>query len=564
MLTHLSINDFAIIDALSVSFSPGSNMLSGETGAGKSIIINAVNLIVGGRASPDLIRTGADRAVVEALFQVPAESPLSRLLSDMDIPFNGEVLIKRTISKEGKSRVRINGSLATLHMLSQLGPHLISVSGQNEHQVLLRPDNHLFILDDFGDLTKERLTFTGLYRGYYAHKEALQKLRNDLQTEEEKRELTQFQIREIEEAKLLPGEDIGLEEERRRLMHAESLMDIVFRGYHTLYEKDESVLSILSLLTREMDKGSGMDSNLDHFKKELESVELQVEDLALELRNFYAKLRVDPKRLEAVEERLQLIRRLKKKYGSSIEEILSVKEALSQKGYQLAQKEEELKRGETELEEKREGLLSMAISLSQKRREVAGTLEKRVLEELDQLGMAGTRFSITCRPISSVGGTDSADMVDSGVSADGIDVVEFLISPNVGEDLRPLAKIASGGELSRIMLALKTILARSGLVETLVFDEIDAGIAGATAAIIGEKLRSLAQYHQILCITHLPQIACSGEKHFLVEKRVSKGRTRTFISSLDQEGRVNEIARLLGGRKISEKTLAHAREMLFS
>lgn len=564
MLIHLAINDFAIIDALSVSFSGGSNILSGETGAGKSIIINAVNLIVGGRASPDLIRTGADRAVVEALFQVPTESPLSTLLADMDIPFNGEVLIKRTISKEGKSRVRINGSLATLHMLSQLGPHLISVSGQNEHQVLLRPDNHLFILDDFGDLTKERLTFTGLYRDYYAYKERLEKLRDDLQKEEEKRELTQFQIQEIEEAKLVPGEDIGLEEERRRLMHAETLMDIVFKGYHTLYEKDESVLSILSFLTKEMDKGVSMDSSLDHFKKELESVELRVEDLALELRNFYTKLRVDPKRLEAVEERLQLIRRLKKKYGSSIEDILSFKEELSQKRYQLAQKQEELKRGETELEEKRERLLRMATSLSQKRREIAETLEKRVLEELYQLGMAGTRFRITCGSISSVGGTHSADMVDSTISADGIDVVEFLISPNVGEDLRPLAKIASGGELSRIMLALKTILARSGLVETLVFDEIDAGIAGATAAIIGEKLRSLAQYHQILCITHLPQIACSGEKHFLVEKRVSKGRTRTLISSLNREGRVNEIARLLGGKTISEKTLAHAKEMLSS
>ncbi|MBW1714336.1 MAG: DNA repair protein RecN [Deltaproteobacteria bacterium] len=564
MLTHLAINDFAIIDALSVSFSEGSNILSGETGAGKSIIINAVNLIVGGRASPDLIRTGADRAVVEALFQVPAESPLSRLLADMDIPFNGEVLIKRTISKEGKSRVRINGSLATLHMLSRLGPHLISVSGQNEHQVLLRPDNHLFILDDFGDLTEERLTFTGLYRDYYACKERLEKLRDDLKKEEEKRELTQFQIQEIEEAKPVPGEDSRLEEERLRLMHAESIMDIVFKGYHTLYEKDESVLTVLSLLTKEMGKGVSMDSNLDHFKKELESVVLRVEDLALELRNFYTKLRVDPKRLEAVEERLQLIRRLKKKYGSSIEEILSLKEELSQRRYQLAQKQEELKRAEAELEEKWEELLRMAASLSQKRHETAETLEKRVLEELNQLGMAGTRFKIECGYISSADGIHSVDMVDSAISADGIDFVEFLISPNVGEDLRPMAKIASGGELSRIMLALKTILARSGLVETLVFDEIDAGIAGATAAIIGEKLRSLAQYHQILCITHLPQIACSGEKHFLVEKRVSKGRTRTLISSLDREGRVNEIARLLGGRTISEKTLAHAREMLSS
>jgi len=564
MLAQITINDFAIIDSLSVSFSGGLNILTGETGAGKSIIINAVNLILGGRASPDLTRTGADRAVVEALFQLPAESPLSKSLDNMDIPFNGEVLIKRTISKEGKSRVWINGSLATLQMLSKLGPNLISVSGQNQHQLLLRPDNHLFILDDFGGLTKERIKLNELYRDYYALKEKAERLRGHLKGEEERRELTQFQIKEIEEARLALGEDVSLEAEKSRLMHAERLMDIVFKSYQALYEKEESVLSILSLMAKDMDKGLNIDPNLDHYKKQLESAQLQLEDLALELRDFYSKLKLDPKRLEEVEERLQLIRRFKKKYGPSVESILSFKEELSQKEYQLNQKREELKKFEAQLEEKKEGLLRLATSLSSKRHEIADTFKKKVEEELNLLGMAGTRFRIKFSSPRAVGDTISAEMLDSTITPEGIDVLEFMMSANVGEDLRPLAKIASGGELSRIMLALKTILARFGLVETLVFDEIDAGIGGSTANIIGEKLRSLADYHQILCITHLPQLASCGETHFLVEKRVSKGRTRTLITSLDRKSRINEIARLLGGRVISEKTLAHAREMLSS
>ncbi len=564
MLVQLTITDFAIIDYLSVSFSEGLNILSGETGAGKSIIINAVNLILAGRASPDLIRTGADMAVVEALFQLPLKSPLSRSLADMDIPFNGEVLIKRTISKAGKSRVWVNGSMVTLQMISKLGPNLISISGQNEHQLLLKPDSHLFILDDFGGLTKERLRLNELYRDYYALKEKAEILRSQLKEEEEKRELTQFQIKEIEEAKLVLGEDSRLEVEKSRLMHAERLMDIVFTSYQALYEKEDSILSILSLLAKDMDKGVNIDPNLHHYKKQLESAQLQLEDLALELRDYYSHIKVDPQRLEEVEERFQLIRRLKKKYGSSIEGIVSFKEELSQKEYQLTQKKEELKKIEALTEEKKEGLLKMAVELSLKRHGIAKEFEKKVEEELHLLDMAGTKFRIKFSSNTSDVDTISADMLDSTITADGMDVLEFMISPNVGEDLRPLARIASGGELSRIMLALKTILARSGLVETLVFDEVDSGIGGATAAIVGEKLRSLAKYHQILGITHLPQIASCGDTHFLVEKRIIKGRTRTLITSLDRESRINEIARLLGGRVISEKTLAHAREMLSS
>jgi len=562
MLAQLVITDFAIIDSLSASFSEGLNILSGETGAGKSIIINAANLILGGRSSPDLIRTGANRAVVEALFHLPAESPLSSVLKEMDIPFNGELLIKRTISKHGKSKVWINGTLATLQMISKIGPHLISVSGQNEHQMLLKPDNHLFILDNFGGLTKDRIMLNELYHDYYTLKEKTGSLRAHIKEETERRELTQFQIKEIEEAHLVPGEDSQLEAEKSQLMHVEKLLDIAFTGYQALYEKDESVLSVLSVLEKNMNKGVAIDHRLEHFKKQLESAQAQLEDVALELRDFYTQLKDDPKRLEEVEERVQFIKRLKKKYGASIESILSFKEELSQKEYQLTQKKEQLKGLETQIQEKAKHLLDQATKLSLRRHEIAQKFEKKVEEELHLLDMAGTRFQIKFVSNKSSDDTISANLIDSKLTADGLDEVEFMISPNVGEDLRPLAKIASGGELSRIMLALKTILAQSGLVETLVFDEIDAGIGGATAAVVGEKLRSLANYHQILGITHLPQIASCGEKHFLVEKKVSKGRTRSVISLLDREDRINEIARLLGGKTISEKTLAHAREML--
>ncbi len=564
MLVQLDITDFAIIESLSVTFSEGLNILSGETGAGKSIIINAVNLILGGRTSPDLIRTGADRAVVEALFQLPEGSPPSSSLAEMGIPFQGEVLIKRTVSKGGKSRVWINGSLATVQMISKLGPQLISISGQNEHQLLLRPDNQLYILDDFGDVTSDRLRLNVLYRDYHALKERAERLRTQLRDEEQQRELAQFQAREIQEARLVPGEDSSLEAEKSRLLHAERLMDIVFTSYQAIYEREESIISTLSALAKNMDKGAAIDRDLDQYRAQLESAQAQLEDVALEMRDYCSHIKIDPDRLEKVEERLQLIKHLKKKYGSTIAEILAFQEGLSKRESQLTQEKEELTRIESLIEEKGRDLAKMAKDLSIKRREIAAAFERKVEEELRVLEMGGTRFEVEFSPERMDDEDISEDTPDSFITPDGIDTVEFMISPNVGEELRPLARIASGGELSRIMLALKTILARSGLVETLVFDEIDSGIGGATAAVVGEKLRALAEFHQILGITHLPQIASCGEVHFLVEKKVRKGRTRTLINPLNEEQRIYEIARLLGGKTISEKTLAHAREMLSS
>jgi len=559
MLVQLAITDFAIIEALSVAFSGGLNILSGETGAGKSIIINAVNLILGGRASPDLIRTGADKAMVEAVFHLPEGSPLSSALAEMGVPFEGEVLVKRVISREGKSRVWINGSLGTVQMISRLGPHLISISGQNEHQLLLRPENQLSILDDFGDAAGDRFRLNALYREYDELRERAERLRTQLQAEEQQRELSRFQMKEINEARLFPGEDSSLEAERSRLMHAERLMDIAFGSYQALYEKEESIISLLSTLAKNLEKGAAMDHDLDQYRAQLESAQAQLEDVALGLRDYCSRIKIDPDRLEKVQERLQLIRNFKKKYGSSIEEILAFNQGLLARESKVTQGRDELRRIESLLEEKRGDLFTSARGLSIKRHRIAAEFESKVEEELKDMEMGSTRFKVQFGP-----GGIGEDAPDSALTPNGFDTVEFMISPNVGEELRPLAKIASGGELSRIMLALKTILARSGMVETLVFDEIDSGIGGATAAKVGEKLRALAGFHQIVGITHLPQIASCGEAHFLVEKKVQKGRTRTSIASLDTESRIYEIARLLGGKTISEKTLAHAREMLSS
>jgi DNA repair protein RecN (Recombination protein N) len=562
MLVQLAITDFAIIESLSVTFSEGLNILSGETGAGKSIIINAVNLILGGRASPDLVRTGADKAVVEAIFHLPEGSPLSSTLAEMGIPFQGEVLIKRTISREGKSKVWINGSLATVQMISKLGPHLISISGQNEHQLLLRPENQLYILDDFGGVTKDRLRLNALYREHGDLVERTERLRTQLQEEERQRELAQFQAKEIQEARLVPDEDSSLEAEKSKLMHAERLMDIVFTSYQAMYEKDESIIATLSALVKNLDKAVAIDHDLDKYRAQLESAQAQLEDVGLAMRDYRSHIKIDPDRLEKVQERLQLIRNLKKKYGSSIEEILMFQEGLLARESQLTQGKEELRRLESLVDKKRGDLFTIAKELSRQRREIAEVFERKVEEELSVLEMGGTRFTVQFSPEGMGGQGIDEHRSNSSLTQDGFDAVEFMISPNVGEELRPLARIASGGELSRIMLALKTILARSGMVETLVFDEIDSGIGGATAAKVGEKLTALASFHQILGITHLAQIASCGEAHFLVEKQIKKGRTRTSITSLDRERRIYEIARLLGGKTISEKTLAHAREML--
>ena len=561
MLVHLVITDFAIIKHLDLALKEGLNILSGETGAGKSIIITAINLILGGRSSADLIRTGCDEAVVEGLFALPDTPGLAELLEGAGIPFDGDLLIKRTISRGGRNKVFVNGSLATLQTLSRLGPRLISVSGQYEHQLLLRPDNHLYLLDRFSGLEHERGELMALFERVHSLKGEIGSLEGDIQGQKEREELTRFQIQEIEMAEPVLGEDDRLEEEKRRLQYAEELLEIASRGYQTLYESQDSALSSVALCVKALEKGSKIAPELAAIKASLTDMEAQIEDVSFALRDFQKSIQVEPQRLNQVVERLDLLNKLKRKYGKTIEDILRFKEVLASRMFDLENRLQHVDQLGRQLNDLQSELLKRARVLSRKRRKGSEDFRTAVETELRQLHMQDTQFSVGFEtPLKDDEG--SAEQSMANMRPEGLDRVEFMISPNPGEALRPLSKIASGGELSRIMLAIRTILSRTASVETVIFDEVDAGISGATAEVVGEKIAALAAYHQIVCITHLPQIACQGTTHFVVRKRVLDGRTEAGISELTPEERVQELARLLGGRDITPRALAHAREML--
>jgi DNA repair protein RecN (Recombination protein N) len=561
MLVQLKISNFAIIKNLEISLRPGLNTISGETGAGKSIIINAMNLILGARASADLIRSGCKEATVEALFSFPENRFLKEMLSESGISFDDELLIKRNISSEGRNKILINGSLATLQMLSSLGANLISISGQHEHQLLLRPENHLYLLDEFGGLSPQRADLVELFTGYQSLEDKIDLLEKEIKEALERQDLTVFQIQEIEGAQISPGEDVALTNEKRLLQHAEELLEIVSEGYQDLYEKNDSVLSAISHCTKRLDRGAQIDPGLSPIRDDLVEIGVRLEDVSLSLRDLQKNIQMDPRRLEEVGGRLELLNRLKRKYGPSLEDVMRFRDNLASIMDDLEEKRSVLDRLLKERQGLKRGLIDAAAALSKQRMKWARVLEDKMEKELHQLHMEQTRFQV--RFLETPGDKDESDKnTAENLRADGFDRPEFMISPNVGEELRPLSRIASGGELSRIMLALKSILARSASVETIVFDEVDSGISGATAEVIGEKLLSLAQYHQILCITHLPQIASQGQIHFLVRKEVIDARTQTTISELDHESRIQEIARLLGGRKITARAVAHAKEML--
>jgi len=561
MLVHLSISNFAIIRHLEIDLKPGLNILSGETGAGKSIIINAMNLILGGRASADLIRSGSKEAKVDALFSFPENEMLSLVLMDLGVPFDGELLINRTLFREGRNKIFINGSMATLQMLNRVGTLLISISGQHEHQLLLKQDNHLVLLDDFGGLSDERQKLTEVFNQHQTVREEINALEDVIGRIGERRDLTEFQIREIESAQIDLGEDDRLAEEKRRLQHAAELLAVVTEGYQGLYERNDSALSSVSQCLKRVTKGAEIDPGLGFIKEALAEIELKLEDAAFALRDYEKQIHMDPLSLERVEDRLEVLNGIKRKYGPTLEDVLRYRNKLASMIYDMGEKKNTLDQLRKKQAESEALLCKRAGELSEKRKAAAKVLERAVETELFELHMAETRFQVHFGEAGKSVAEPREIHIDA-VHDDGIDRVEFMISPNIGEDLKPLGRIASGGELSRIMLALKTILARRASVETIIFDEVDSGISGATAEVIGEKLSSLAEYHQIVCITHLPQIASQGENHFLVRKEVVKGRTQTRISGLEPEARVQEIARLLGGKEITLRAVAHAREML--
>ena len=553
MLQELRIKNFAIIDGLNLSFTKGLNILTGETGAGKSIILNAVQLLLGDKATDELVRGVEEEANVEALFDISENREARERLSQRGQRLDGigeedSLLIRRVISRSGRGKVFINGNLSTLGMLAEIGEALLSIYGQHEHQSLQRVETHTDILDEFGGLSELREEFQKQFQKFKVLSEEIERIRAEKERRAKEHELMAFQSREIERSGIQPEEEKALREERRILAHAEKLMSFASASEGVLYGDEGSAIDKIQTILSQGRDMLAIDSSLSQLLGSLENTSIQLEEIALGLRDYSKRIEFNPTRLEEIDNKLEEIDRLKRKYGTTIEEILLFKEKIDETLRTFTSDEERLSEIEGLLNPLRGEVNALAERLSGERRRVALELKKSVEKELGSLGMKKTTFDV--------------HIEDVPLSSTGMDRVEFLISPNVGEAVKPLAKIASGGELSRIMLAMKRILAGVGGRQVLIFDEVDSGIGGAIAEVVGRKLRELSRHHQVICVTHLPQIACFADRHYSVKKEIRTGRTLTRVDYLEKEMIVEEIARMLGGVKVTEKTRAHAKEMI--
>jgi DNA repair protein RecN (Recombination protein N) len=561
MLVELHIENLAIIDHLRIDFNEGLNVLTGETGAGKSIILNALNLILGDRVKDDIIRSHEEEGVVEALFDISAKPLIRQWLAEKGIEAGDTLVIKRVVSRKDKTKIYLNGSLATLQMASLIGEELLNIYGQHQHQILRRVENHLEILDEFGELLPLKAEFQQVYKEHRGIEKRLQGLKDEKERGERERDLWAFQLKEIEAAHLIPGEEEELKQERHLLKNAQRLMQLAGSSERLLYSEAGSVVERLGTVERDIEALAELDPSVTPLKETISSALMQAEEASRELKGYLAKIDLDPNRLEEIEVRFDELQRLMRKYkASTVEEILAYQEQIARGAQGTADLEAEIAQLEKKKKEGEGKVRDVARRLSQKRREAAQQLKQEIETELATLAMERTTFEIQMQELSAGGDTVKVDELITGPR--GAEEVEFLISPNIGEEPRPLSKIASGGELSRIMLAIKKILTKGSSDQTLVFDEVDAGIGGQTAEVVGHKLRDLARYHQILCVTHLPQIAAFGQTHYQVSKREDQGRTMTSVERLQGDMVVDEIARMLGGTGESPVSRTHANEML--
>ena len=550
MIRQLYIRDYAVIDELNIEFGPGLNLLTGETGAGKSIIVDAISIALGERSDSEAVRSGYDKAIVEAVLDLERSPEAAQVLDDAGIsPEDGCIIVSREVQKTGKSQCRINGRPAPVSLLKDVTDRLVDAHGQHEHQFLLRADRHLDVVDAW--CGEEVIALREEVARGYAELRRLQGELDQLRADERDRartvDLCQFQALEISNAKLVPGEEEQLHADRSRLANAEKLHASASAAFQHS-GGDKSAVDSLYEAVKSLQGLAELDPELSPLIESLQSALYQVEDASRELRAYRDGIEFSPSRLEAVEERLDLIRTLQRKYGDSVEKILEYAEELDRKLEALAHSEERTSELEAEIEKVQSAAMAKAEKLSELRVAGAAIFGKAIEKELEGLSMPNAVFEIG-REVCELG-------------PGGIDRMEFLISANPGEPSRPLAKIASGGEMSRVMLAIKSVMAAVDSMPTLIFDEIDVGIGGRTAEVIGRKLESLAGRSQVLCITHLPQIACHPGEHFSIEKTQTDGRTVVRVRKLTDEERVEELARMLGGAEPSETAVQHAREML--
>jgi DNA repair protein RecN (Recombination protein N) len=551
LIKFLRINNIALASGVELELGPGLTVLTGETGAGKSILLDALGLVLGGRGGADLIRTGESRAAVEAIVDLPG---IGSWLPDHGIDADGpEVILRREIQAAGKGRATINGALVPVALLRELAPRVAAVHGQHEPQGLLDPESHLPLLDQHGELESLAAEVAQAWQRWQraeADRAAFERDRREL---ERRRESLGQQLAEIERAQLQPGEDAALEREKAVVANADRLAVLCAESYDALYDDDAAVLSRLRQVFRKVEDLAALEPRFGAALEARPAVTSALEDLAYTLRDFRDDLQVAPGRLDAIESRLAAIERLRRKYGATADEVLAFAETARRELEQLDAPEARREQLASEAAAARARFVELGRELSKRRRAAAADLERRMQKGLRDLALEGTRFEIR---FTAAAGDDLA-----AAGEHGLEKAEFFIAPNVGEDLRPLARIASGGELSRLLLALKSAAIREQ-GHTLVFDEIDAGIGGRVAEVVGRRLRAMAQRHQVLCVTHLAPIAAQAHTHWSVTKETRSGRTYTRVHRLDGTTRVDELARMLAGEKVTDAARRHARELV--
>ncbi|MCZ6527108.1 MAG: DNA repair protein RecN [Candidatus Dadabacteria bacterium] len=549
MILGLTLKNFTIIEDLSVGLSSGLNIITGETGAGKSVIVDAINIILGDKASPDNIKSGKEEAHIEALFDISSDEVIQERLksSGFDIS-SGELLIKRVIYPNARSRVFINGSLSTLTLLSTITQGLVDIFNQHEHQSLLKQENHLKILDNFGETANEVSRLREQYQNYLEAKKELDDLIQSQKDRFEKEDYLKYQLSEIDGAELQLGEDEKLEAEKLKLINTERLNSTTQGAYDILYESESSILGSLQRVSDDLLNSAKIDSTLAEIGQSIEKGRLQIQDAAFSLRDYNSELTHDSGRLDIVEDRIHLIGDLKRKYGESVSQIILKRDEIEQELNNIEHFDERVKSLSSESQMLMDELLSLAGKISKKRKQSSKKLTSVLEKELNEVGIKGGLFHI--------------EFTDKDISSNGVDDISFLFSANPDEKPKPLTKVASGGELSRIMLVLKEVIARVEGGSVIIFDEADSGVGGAVAEAVGQKIRKLSQSYQVICITHLPQVAKFADSHLAVSKTHNDNKTQVTIKSLEGDERVFELARMIGGFNITQKTIDAAYEML--
>ncbi|UJF31246.1 DNA repair protein RecN [Paenibacillus hexagrammi] len=565
MLTELSIRNLAVVEHVHIHFKEGFHVLTGETGAGKSIIIDALTLIVGGRGSSDLVRYGEDKAEIEAMFDLPSDHPVWQTLSKLGIQAesNEHLIIRREVTSSGKSSSRMNGQLVNLTMLKEAGESLVNIHGQHEHQSLLKVDEHIHSLDLFGEdeIRHAKTIYQEAYDQYMQLHKELKDLQETSKQALQMLDLYRFQIEELSSAKLKPGEDEVLAEEKRKLANAEKLYQSSSESYDLLYGTNRGLDAINKAIHRLQDIAHLDPVKLNPVLEQAQSAYYQLEDAAYQIRDYRDEIEFNPARLDFIEERLDSLSSLRRKYGENIPEMLAYLDKIKREVDTIENKDEHIRRLEDQLSKQERKLAAAAVDLSDVRKQLAQQLAAQIELELRDLQMERTQFRVHIERTHDERGIEVGGS-KVRFSREGIDQIEFMMAPNPGEPLRGLSKIASGGELSRIMLAMKAIFARIDQIPVLVFDEVDTGVSGRAAQAIAEKMSVLSRSCQVFSITHLPQVACMADVHFEIRKEVDQGRTFTRVTDLSEAGRTEELARMLGGVEVTDTTLHHAQEMI--